>query len=456
VVTKTAQRYNFYFIFAEFFVHYRRKMKLWDKGVPVNALVEKFTAGEDAELDILLAEYDIHGNAAHAQMLCSIGILTATENDALQAALADILQEIRDGKFRIHEGVEDVHSEVELLLTQRCGEAGKKIHTGRSRNDQVLTDIKLLVKDKIRIIAENVEQLFNVLLTLSERHKDVLMPGYTHFQTAMPSSFGLWFAAYAETLVDDIHLLTAAYRIANQNPLGSGAGYGSSFPLNRTETTRLLGFAEMHYNSAAAQMSRGKTERAFACGIAAVAATIARFAMDMCLYNCQNFGFIVLPDEFTTGSSIMPHKKNPDAMELVRAKCNLLQGLPNDMALLCTNLPMGYHRDFQLLKNILFPAISTLLDCIKMVVLMLKNIKIRENILDDGRYDYLFSVESVNALTAQGIPFREAYRRVAEQVQSGTYKPQRSIQHTHEGSIGCLCNHQIAAKMKMAMDTIKS
>ena len=427
-------------------------MKLWDKGIPLNALVEDFTIGSDRQLDLQLAEYDVQGSMAHAQMLCGTGIISAAENAALQAALADILQEIRGGGFVIEQGVEDVHSQVELLLTRRIGEAGKKIHTGRSRNDQILLDVKLFAKAKIRLIAADVQRLFDTLIGLSERHKDALMPGYTHFQVAMPSSFGLWFAAYAETLVDDLQVLAAAYRIADQNPLGSGAGYGSSFPLDRSETTRLLGFGAMHYNSAAAQMSRGKTERAFAFGIAAIAATLARFAMDVCLYNCQNFGFIVLPDAFTTGSSIMPHKKNPDIMELVRGKCNALQGLPNEIALLCANLPMGYHRDFQLLKNILFPAIQTLYECLQMTNLVLESIEIRQNIMTERNcYDYLFTVESVNALTAAGVPFREAYRRVAQQVQSGEYAPQRALRHTHEGSIGNLCNRQIAAKMEAVM-----
>jgi argininosuccinate lyase len=423
---------------------------LWDKGTPINEWVERFTVGNDRTLDLQLAEYDVQGSMAHAQMLCSVGILSADENTALQAALADILQEIKDGKFHIDEGVEDVHSQVEMLLTERIGEAGKKIHTGRSRNDQVLLDIKLFSKAKICLLVESTKQLFDTLISLSEQHKDTLMPGYTHLQVAMPSSFGLWFAGYAETLIDDLQVLAAAYRIADQNPLGSGAGYGSAFPLDRNETTRLLGFGTMHYNSIAAQMSRGKTERAFAFGIAAVAATLARLAMDVCLYNCQNFGFVTLPDALTTGSSIMPHKKNPDVMELVRGKCNALQALPNEIALLCANLPMGYHRDFQLLKNILFPAIQTLYDCLQITNFMLHNITVRQDIIkDNGCYDYLFTVESVNALTAAGVPFREAYRRIADEVHSGQYKPERTLHHTHCGSIGNLCNAEIAAKMGM-------
>ncbi|GHT15628.1 argininosuccinate lyase [Bacteroidia bacterium] len=429
-------------------------MKLWNKGFDIDKQVEKFTIGKDSELDMQLAEYDVQGSAAHVQMLCSIGILTGDEEKILLAGLADIAQEIRDGKFVIEAGTEDVHSQVETLLTQRLGDVGKKIHTGRSRNDQVLVDIKLFVRAKIKEIAAQTQTLFDTFIALSQEHKNVLLPGYTHLQMAMPSSFGLWFAAYAETLVDDVQILAAAYKVANQNPLGSGAGYGSSFPLNRAETTRLLGFETMHYNVAAAQMSRGKTERAFAFGIAGIAATLARFAMDVCLYNSQNFGFITLPDAFTTGSSIMPHKKNPDVMELVRGKCNRLQSLPNEIALLCTNLPSGYHREFQLLKEILFPAITELSNCLQMTTFVLQHINIQHNILSDERYNCLFTVESVNALVQDGVPFREAYRQVGAQVQQGTYQPLKALHHTHEGSIGNLCNAAIAGKMQHVMDTI--
>ncbi|GHU97401.1 hypothetical protein FACS1894156_8950 [Bacteroidia bacterium] len=340
------------------------------------------------------------------------------------------------------------------MLTQRLGDVGKKIHTGRSRNDQVLVDIKLFVRAKIKEIAAQTQTLFDTLIALSQEHKNVLLPGYTHLQMAMPSSFGLWLAAYAETLVDDVQILAAAYKIANQNPLGSGAGYGSSFPLNRAQTTCLLGFETMHYNVAAAQMSRGKTERAFAFGIAGIAATLARFAMDVCLYNSQNFGFITLPDAFTTGSSIMPHKKNPDVMELVRGKCNRLQALPNEIALLCTNLPSGYHREFQLLKEILFPAIAELNNCLQMTTFVVQHIQIKQDILNDERYNCLFTVESVNALVQEGVPFREAYRRVGAEVQQGTYQPHKALHHTHEGSIGNLCNAEIACKMQLAMSSI--
>lgn len=429
--------------------------KLWDKGFEPDALIEKFTVGNDRDLDLRLARYDVQGSMAHIKMLQSIGLLEKDELDTLLAGLEDILKTIEAGDFRIEDDVEDVHSQVEFLLTQRLGDLGKKIHAGRSRNDQVLVDLKLFMRDELRTIAKAVERLFDRLLQLSDRYKDVLMPGYTHLQVAMPSSFGLWFGAYAESLTDDMHMLVAAYNVANQNPLGSAAGYGSSFPLNRTMTTQLLGFADMNYNVVAAQMSRGKTERAVSMAVAAIASTLAHLAMDVCMWMCQNFGFVKFPDELTTGSSIMPHKKNPDVFEIMRGKCNRLQGLPNEVALLTTNLPLGYNRDLQLLKDIIFPATDELVNCLDMAEFMLRHIKVNEDILSDPKYDYLFTVEDVNRLALSGMPFRDAYKTVGMQVQRGEYKPTRSVHHTHEGSIGNLCNDRIAAKMQRVMETLR-
>ena len=426
--------------------------KLWDKGYEPDKMIEEYTVGDDRELDMRLARYDVEGSLAHIAMLETIGLLTAEELEKLTAGLKEIAAEIEAGRFEIEPGTEDVHSQVELMLTRRLGDAGKKIHSGRSRNDQVLVDLKLFLRDELRQVADAVKRVFDRLQEQSETYKEVLMPGYTHLQIAMPSSFGLWFGAYAETLADDMRLVAAAWHIANQNPLGSAAGYGSSFPLDRTMTTRLMGFEELHYNVVAAQMSRGKSERAAAAAIAAVAATIGRLAMDVCLFMSQNFGFVSLPDELTTGSSIMPHKKNPDVFEIMRGRCNRLQSVPNEIALLTTNLPVGYHRDLQLLKDILFPATATLAECLAMCDFMLQHIRVRENILDDARYDYLFTVEDVNRLVLQGVPFREAYRRVGEQVQAGTYRPTREVHHTHEGSIGNLCNDRIRAKMERVME----
>ena len=426
--------------------------KLWDKGYEPDKMIEEYTVGDDRELDMRLARYDVEGSLAHIAMLETIGLLTAEELEKLTAGLKEIAAEIEAGRFEIEPGTEDVHSQVELMLTRRLGDAGKKIHSGRSRNDQVLVDLKLFLRDELRQVADAVKRVFDRLQEQSETYKEVLMPGYTHLQIAMPSSFGLWFGAYAETLADDMRLVAAAWHIANQNPLGSAAGYGSSFPLDRTMTTRLMGFEELHYNVVAAQMSRGKSERAAAAAIAAVAATIGRLAMDVCLFMSQNFGFVSLPDELTTGSSIMPHKKNPDVFEIMRGGCNRLQSVPNEIALLTTNLPVGYHRDLQLLKDILFPATATLAECLAMCDFMLQHIRVRENILDDARYDYLFTVEDVNRLVLQGVPFREAYRRVGEQVQAGTYRPTREVRHTHEGSIGNLCNDRIRAKMERVME----
>ena len=425
--------------------------KLWDKGFDTSALVEEYTVGNDQELDLRLARYDVEGSLAHIRMLETIGLLTAEELAVLVEGLEQIAREIEEGQFEIEPTSEDIHSQVELLLTRRLGDVGKKIHSGRSRNDQVLVDLKLFLREELQQLARAVRTLFDRLQSLSEEHKAVLMPGYTHLQVAMPSSFGLWFGAYAETLIDDMRLLAAAWHIANQNPLGSAAGYGSSFPLNRTMTTELLGFETLHYNVVAAQMSRGKSERAAANAIAAVAATVGRMAMDLCLFMSQNFGFVKLPDTLTTGSSIMPHKKNPDVFEIMRGRCNRLQAVPNEMALLLTNLPVGYHREMQLLKDILFPATTELKKTLEMGDFMLANLTVNEQILDDEKYNYLFTVEDVNRLALEGVPFREAYREIGMQVQRGEYRPTREVHHTHEGSIGNLCTAQIKAKMEGVM-----
>ena len=427
-------------------------MKLWNKGFEPDKLIEDFTVGADRELDLRLARYDVQGSMAHIRMLESIGLLESSELPVLLEALDRIAQSIERGEFTIEEGVEDVHSQVELMLTRELGDLGKKIHSGRSRNDQVLVDLKLFMRDEMRTVAKAVKRLFDRLQSLSNEHKDVLMPGYTHLQVAMPSSFGLWFGAYAESLVDDLEMVAAAYNIANQNPLGSAAGYGSSFPLNRTMTTELLEFADLHYNVVAAQMSRGKTERAAAYAIASVASTLGKFAMDVCLFMCQNYGFVSFPDNLTTGSSIMPHKKNPDVFEIMRGKCNRLQAVPNEISLLTANLPLGYHRDLQLLKDIIFPATTTLCQCLTMCDFMLEHIVVKQNILDDERYNYLFTVEDVNRLALSGIPFRDAYKQVGMAVQRGEYTPTRSVEHTHEGSIGNLCNDKIAAKMDKVLE----
>lgn len=422
--------------------------QLWNKGFQPDEMIERFTVGQDRELDLRLARYDVQGSLAHIRMLCSIGLLTQEELDLLVPALEDILADIEKGEFVIEDGVEDVHSQVEFLLTNRLGDVGKKIHSGRSRNDQVLVDLKLFFRDELVTISNAVQSLFDRLISLSEEHKNKLMPGYTHLQVAMPSSLGLWFGAYAESLTDDMQLLVAAYNIANQNPLGSAAGYGSSFPLDREMTTELLGFANPHYNVVAAQMSRGKTERAVAVAVAAIAATLGHLAMDVCMWMCNNFAFVSFPDELTTGSSIMPHKKNPDVFEIMRGKCNRLQALPNELALLTANLPLGYNRDLQLMKDIVFPATTELIDCLQMATYMLGEIRVKDNILDDPRYDYIFTVEDVNRLVLEGMPFRDAYRTVGMAVQEGRYKPTRSVNHTHLGSIGNPANEQITAKME--------
>lgn len=426
-------------------------MKLWQKDKDSLQEVTRFTVGKDRETDLHLAPFDVLGSLAHIQMLKSVGLLAADETKALAEALHNIYADIRKGSFRINEGVEDVHSQVELLLTQKLGEAGKKIHSGRSRNDQVLVDIKLFLRDEIKTVTENIKALFDVLLSKSEEHKDKLLPGYTHLQLAMPSSFGLWFGAYAESLADDLIPLQAAYRIVNKNPLGSAAGYGSSFPLNRKMTTELLGFDDLHYNVVYAQMGRGKTERIVAAALGNVAATLSKLAMDACLYLNQNFGFISFPDELTTGSSIMPHKKNPDVFELIRAKCNDLQSLPNELALLTSNLPSGYHRDLQLLKEKIFPAFQTLNECLRMTTMMLSNISVKSNILEDEKYKYLFSVEEVNRLVLSGIPFRDAYKQVGKDIEEGKFQHSTALRHTHEGSIGNLNNAEIKLNFEQAI-----
>ncbi len=423
-------------------------MKLWQKENTVTSeKIERFTVGRDVELDLHLAEFDVLGNLAHAIMLESIGLLTKEELADLKQELKVIYQKTQTGEFTIEQGVEDVHSQVELLLTEKLGDTGKKIHSGRSRNDQVLVDLKLYVRDRLMQVVRATENLFQVLQSRAEQHKDDLLPGYTHLQIAMPSSFGLWFGAYAEGLIDDVVQLNAAYRLANRNPLGSGAGYGSSFPLNRTKTTELLGFEGLHYNVVYAQMSRGRTEQAALTALASLAATVSRLAMDVCLYNSQNFGFIVLPDALTTGSSIMPHKKNPDVAELLRAKTNRLKALPMEVTLVLSNLPSGYHRDMQLLKEILMPAFDEILDCLDVAAFMLQNMEVKTNLLDESRYDLLFSVERVNELVMQGVPFRDAYRQVGKEIGENNYRAPRELKHTHEGSIGNLNLSEINQRM---------
>ena len=429
-------------------------MKLWQKdNSSVNQLIEKFTVGRDKEFDELLAVYDIQGSIAHAKMLGEVGLMTKDESSSAVKELEKMLGEVKSNGFKIEEGIEDVHSQIEFLLTKRIGEAGKKIHSGRSRNDQVAVDIKLYLRAEIGNIRNEVKDFFDLLIKQSNKFKDHLFPGYTHLQIAMPSSFGLWFGAYAESLIDDLELLAAAYAVANKNPLGSGAGYGSSFPLNRKRTTELLGFASLNYNSVYAQMTRGKTEKSVAMALSMIASTVGRLAMDCTLFMNQNFGFISFPDELTTGSSIMPHKKNPDVFELIRAKCNRIQSIPNELALLLTNLPSGYHRDLQLTKEILFPAIEELKSCIQLAGLMLSNISVKENILQDEKYKYLFSVEAVNELVNKGVPFREAYQQVGNDIQQGKFKfdSTKKLQHTHEGSIGNLSNPEIVVAMNQVI-----
>ncbi|MDO8367656.1 MAG: argininosuccinate lyase [Saprospiraceae bacterium] len=434
-------------------------MKLWAKDQSVtHEIVEQFTVGRDREFDLMLAQYDVQGSLAHTQMLAKVGLLSSEDWVVVQKGLLDIQSEIQAGQFEIESDVEDVHSQIELLLTRRIGEAGKKIHAGRSRNDQVAVDIKLFLRAELSEIKTAVLTLFEQLLDLCEKHKDVLLPGYTHLQVAMPSSFGLWFGAWAESLVDDMELLVAASRVADKNPLGSGAGYGSAFPLDRTLTTGLLGFRTMHFNAVNAQMSRGKTEKIMAMAMANLGSTLARFSMDICLYLSQNFNFISFPPELTTGSSIMPHKKNPDIFELIRAKCNRLQALPNELSLLLTNLPSGYHRDLQLTKEILFPAIGDLKNCLAMMQHALQFIEVRHDILHDERYRYLFSVEAVNELVAQGASFREAYKTVGNEIEVGNFKwdASKGLHHTHEGSMGKLCTAEIRAEMRTVLERFQT
>ncbi|MGZ3852159.1 MAG: argininosuccinate lyase [Flavisolibacter sp.] len=433
-------------------------MKLWQKeNTSVSQLIEQFTVGRDKEFDLLLAKYDVQGSIAHVTMLGQVGLMTIEEASKAIEALKQIEKEINSGKFEIQNNVEDVHSQVEFLLTDRVGDIGKKIHSGRSRNDQVAVDVKLYLRDEVQKIKGEVNQLFDLLIGQSERFKDRLLPGYTHLQIAMPSSFGLWFGAYAESLTDDLEVLAASYHVANKNPLGSGAGYGSSFPLNRTLTTQLLNFSTLNYNSVYAQMSRGKTEKFVAMGLSCVAATLSKLSMDCCLYLSQNFGFISFPPELTTGSSIMPHKKNPDVFELIRAKCNRIQSIPNELTLLLNNLPSGYHRDLQLTKEILFPAIEELKACIQLARLMLSNIEVKDHILDDEKYKYLFSVEAVNELVNKGIPFREAYQQVGNDIEKGTFHFDytKGLHHTHEGSIGSLNNEEIRQQMELVLQKFK-
>ena len=428
-------------------------MKLWEKSVKIDKDIERYTIGRDREMDLYLAPFDVLGSMAHITMLESIGLLEKHELDVLLAEMKKIYADAVAGKFEIEEGIEDVHSEVELILTRRLGDIGKKIHSGRSRNDQVLVDLKLYMRHELQEITRLTVELFNMLIQQSDKYKNVLMPGYTHLQVAMPSSFGLWFGAYAEGLVDDLTVLNAAYKVVNRNPLGSAAGYGSSFPLNRQMTTDLLGFDSMDYNVVYAQMGRGKSERIVAQALGGIAATLAKLAFDACMYSSQNFGFIKLHDAFTTGSSIMPHKKNPDVFELTRAKCNKIQAVPEQIMLIMNNLPSGYFRDLQIIKEVFLPTFDELKDCLRMVTLMLEHITVNEHILDDSRYDLMFSVEEVNRLATNGMPFRDAYKKVGLDIEAGKFTPTKSVAHTHEGSIGNLCNDRICALMD---DVVKS
>ena len=427
------------------------KDKLWTKNVQMTDEIEKFTVGKDREMDLYLAKYDVLGSMAHITMLETIGLLTKEELATLLASLKEIYTEADAGRFCIEEGVEDVHSQVELMLTRKLGDVGKKIHSGRSRNDQVLLDLKLFIRDQLREVVELTADLFDELIKKSEEYKNVLMPGYTHLQVAMPSSFGLWFGAYAESLADDMQYLLAAWKITNRNPLGSAAGYGSSFPLNRQLTTDLLGFDSMDYNVVYAQMGRGKTERNVAFSMASVAGTLAKLAFDACMFNSQNFGFVKLPDDCTTGSSIMPHKKNPDVFELTRAKCNKLQALPQTITMIMNNLPCGYFRDLQIIKEAFLPSFDELKDCLKMVIYIISKIKVNENILSNPIYDPMFSVEEVNRLAREGMPFRDAYKKVGLDIEAGQFTPDKNIHHTHEGSIGNLCNDRISALMESTL-----
>ena len=426
-------------------------MKLWQKNTTVSSAVEKFTVGKDKEFDLMLAPFDVLGNIAHAKMLASVGLLTADEAEALVIELQSIYALAIAGNLTIADSIEDIHSQIEFLLTKALGDTGKKIHSARSRNDQVLVDIKLFLRSEIEELVSSVQPFFDLLINQSEKYKAHLLPGYTHLLLAMPSSFGLWFGAYAESLVDDLITLQSAYQVVNKNPLGSAAGYGSSFPINRTMTTELLGFADLNYNVVYAQMGRGKAERITAQAIANLAETLARLSMDMCLYLNQNFDFVNFPAELTTGSSIMPHKKNPDVFELIRSHCNRIKALPNEISMMTTNLPSGYHRDLQLLKEHLFPAFQTLKDCLSMAQMMLENISVKENIMDNEKYKYAFSVEAVNALVLEGLPFRDAYKKVGLDIESGNFEVSSSVNHVHEGTIGNLCNDQIQQMMQTVL-----
>lgn len=425
--------------------------KLWEKSVQVNEEIDRFTVGHDREMDLYLAKHDVLGSMAHITMLESIGLLTSDELAILLEELKNIYTTIEKGDFVIEDGIEDVHSQVELMLTRKLGDVGKKIHSGRSRNDQVLVDLKLFTREQIKQVAEATEDLFHVLISQSNKYKGVLMPGYTHLQIAMPSSFGLWFGAYAESLADDMLFLQSAYKICNRNPLGSAAGYGSSFPLDREMTTRLLGFDSMNYNVVYAQMGRGKMERNVAFALASIAGTVSKMAFDACMFSSQNFGFVKLPDECTTGSSIMPHKKNPDVFELTRAKCNKLQALPQQIMMIMNNLPSGYFRDLQIIKEVFLPAFSELKDCLHMAAYIMNRLKVNEHILDDDKYLYIFSVEEVNRLASAGMPFRDAYKKVGLDIEAGKFTSDKQVHHTHAGSIGCLCNDKIEELMSQAV-----
>ncbi|RDY59436.1 argininosuccinate lyase [Flagellimonas nanhaiensis] len=422
-------------------------MKLWDKGFSTDKKIDHFTVGNDRELDLLLAKYDVVASKAHAKMLGKVGLLTETEAQDLVKELDVISKSIEKGEFTIEQDFEDMHSKIEFLLTEKLGDTGKKIHTARSRNDQVLVAMQLYLKDELSAIKSEVKALFDLLLQLADEHKAVLLPGYTHLQIAMPSSFGLWFSAYAESLVDDLYFVQAAYKIVDQNPLGSAAGYGSSFPIDRSFTTAEMGFETQKYNVVAAQMGRGKTEKATAFGISSVAATLSKMAMDICLYMSQNFDFISFPNELTTGSSIMPHKKNPDVFELIRAKCNKIQAVPNQLTLITNNLPSGYHRDLQLVKEVIIPAIQDTKACLELMTFSLKEVQVNTTILEDPKYDYLFSVDTLNELVKSGMPFRDAYKTMGKAIENGTFKPKKDIEHTHEGSLGNLCLEEIRQKM---------
>ncbi|MEE1961226.1 argininosuccinate lyase [Allomuricauda taeanensis] len=428
-------------------------MKLWDKGFSTDKKIDHFTVGNDRELDLVLAKYDVIASTAHAKMLGKVGLISEEEAKDLVKALGEIGKDIEKGNFTIENDFEDMHSKIEYILTEKLGDTGKKIHSARSRNDQVLVAMQLYLKEELTEIKEQVKSLFDLLMKLAEKHQNVLLPGYTHLQIAMPSSFGLWFSAYAESLIDDLYFVQAAHKIADQNPLGSAAGYGSSFPIDRTFTTTEMGFETLKYNVVAAQMGRGKVEKAAAFGISSVAATLSKMAMDICLYMSQNFDFISFPNELTTGSSIMPHKKNPDVFELIRAKCNRIQAVPNQLTLITNNLPSGYHRDLQLVKEVIVPALQDMQACLELMTFSLKEIKVNPKILDDPKYDYLFSVDTLNELVKSGMPFRDAYKTMGKAIENGNFKPKKDIEHTHEGSLGNLCLEQIKAKMEQALSS---